>query len=104
MPAPQAISGVRVLSGSSEYVSEERFRKARKPTPVPVVPNLGHPMVGRENVACLLVPIESRKELLRFANDIVDDANIVHVFLFWCEKHGKHDGHVAVQYLRVWPI
>ena len=48
-------------------------------------------MVGRKDVAGLLVPIEFSNELLRFANDIVDNANIVHVFLFWCEKHDTND-------------
>jgi hypothetical protein len=92
IPAPQAISGVRVLSGSKEYnVSEQRFLKARGITAVPVVPNLGHPVVSRENIACILVPIENRKQFLRFANDIVDNENIIYVFLSWCEKHDKHD-------------
>lgn len=37
-------------------------------------------MVSSKNIACLLVPIESRKQLLRFANDIVDNEDIVYVF------------------------
>ena len=93
MPAPQAISGVRVLSGSrEEYVSAECFWKAWGITPIPVIPNLGHPMVSCKNVACLLVLIESRKQLLRFANDIIDNQDIVYIFLSWCEKHDKENG------------
>ena len=48
-------------------------------------------MVGRKYIARLLVPIECRKELLRFANDIVDNDDIVYVFLPWCEKHDEHN-------------
>ena len=82
MPAPQAMSGVRVLSGSrEEYVSKICFLESEETTAVTVVPDLGHPMVGRKNIACLLVPIESRKELLRFADDIVDNEDVVHIFL-----------------------
>ncbi len=65
--------------------------RREKITAIPVVPNLGHPMVGRKDIACLLVSIKSRNELLRFANDIVDNADIIHVFLLWCEKNDKHD-------------
>ena len=60
-------------------------------TAVAVVPNLGHPMVGCKYIARLLVPIECRKELLRFANDIVDNDDIVYVFLLWCKKHDEHN-------------
>jgi hypothetical protein len=46
-----------------------------------MVPNLRHTMVSREDIARLLISVEPREELLRFTNDIIDNTDVVHVFL-----------------------
>jgi hypothetical protein len=40
-------------------------------------------MVSREDVARLLIAVKSRDELLGFTDDIIDNADVVHVFLSW---------------------
>ena len=46
-----------------------------------MVPNPRHAMVGRENIARLLISVKLRHELLRLADDVIDDADVIHVFL-----------------------
>jgi hypothetical protein len=46
-----------------------------------MIPNLRHPVVSREDITRLLVSIKLRHELLRLADDVIDDSDVVHVFL-----------------------
>jgi hypothetical protein len=59
------------------------YGKRKAITAISVVPNPGHTMVSREDIARLLIAIESRDELLGFTDDMIDDADVVHVFLSW---------------------
>jgi ribosomal protein S9 len=57
--------------------------KRKAITAVAVVPNLGHTMISREDIARLLIAVESRDEPLHITNNIVDNTDVVHVFLAW---------------------
>jgi hypothetical protein len=57
------------------------YGKRKAITTIAVVPNPGHTMVSREDITRLLIAIESRDEPLGFTDDMIDDADVVHVFL-----------------------
>jgi hypothetical protein len=50
-------------------------------TPIAVVPNLRHAMISSEDITCLIVSVELGYKQFRFANDIIDDVDVVYVFL-----------------------
>jgi hypothetical protein len=82
MPAPQAMSGVRVLSGSEERGEYTRGGdKLKVNTAIAMVPNLRHAMISGEDITRLLVSVKLRHKQLRFTDDIVDNTDVVHVFL-----------------------
>ncbi len=69
-----------------------------------MIPNLRHAMVSCEDITRLLVSIKLRHELLRLTDDVVDNADVVHVFLAEGFRELWIIDSVKIQYLRVRPI
>jgi hypothetical protein len=61
-----------------------------------MVPNPRHAVVSRENIARLLVSVKLSHELLCLADDVIDDADVAHVFL--AAEIWKYTSYIAGAY------
>ena len=50
-------------------------------TAIAVVPNLGHPMIGRKEENGFVIPVELGNQALGVFHDVIDDLDVFHVFL-----------------------